>query len=93
MRLCCLPAGDHREVDVGLCDFVDVIRPGVERDVQHDLDNLRVIIAGGPERIDVVLTDVAAFTRDLDGETYCGSRKGSFELPLRFAKFRHRQLC
>ena len=30
---------DHREVDIGLGDLVDVIRQRVEGDVQHDLDN------------------------------------------------------
>ena len=68
----CLAGGDNREVDVGLGDFVDVIRPGVERDVQHDLDHLRIVIAGGLDGLHVVFTDMAAFARDLDGEAYGG---------------------
>ncbi len=46
--------GDHGEVDVGLGDFVDVVRPGVERDVEHDLDHLRIVIPGGLEGTEVV---------------------------------------
>ena len=71
-----LAGGDDGEVDVGLGDFVDVIRPGVERDVQHDLDHLRVVVAGGLDGVDIVFTDVAALARDFDGEAYCGVRLG-----------------
>jgi hypothetical protein len=41
-----LAGGDDGEVDFSLGDFVDVVRPGVERDVEHDLDHLCIVIAG-----------------------------------------------
>ena len=40
--------------------------------MQHDLDDLRVVVAGGLDGADIVLADVAALARDFDGETYCG---------------------
>ena len=43
--------------------------------MQHDLNNLPVIVAGSPESIEIVFTDVAALTRDFDGKMYRGSRK------------------
>ena len=37
----------HWKIDVGLGDFVDVVLPGVERDMHHDLDRLCVTVAAG----------------------------------------------
>ena len=71
-----LAGGDDGKVDVGLGDFVDVIGPGVERDVQHDLDHLRVVVARGLDGVDIVLTDMAALARNFNGETYGGVRNG-----------------
>ena len=41
---------DPREVDVRLRDEVEVVREHVERDVGDDLDDLRVAVAGLPDR-------------------------------------------
>jgi hypothetical protein len=35
----------HGEVDIGLCDFIDVVGQGVQRDMEHDLDDLRIAVA------------------------------------------------
>ena len=53
-------ARDDREVDLRLGDLVDVVGQRVERDVQHDLDDLRVVVAGEPDRGDVDVGHVAA---------------------------------
>ena len=44
--------------------------------MQHDLDHLRVVVAGGLDCGDVVFADVAALARDFDGEADCGVRLG-----------------
>lgn len=41
-----LARGHFGKVDVRLGDFVDVIRPGIERYMQHDLDDRSVVVAG-----------------------------------------------
>ena len=41
-----LSRGDDGEVDVGLRDLVDVVGPGVQRDVQDHLDHLRIVVTG-----------------------------------------------
>jgi hypothetical protein len=37
---------------------VDVVGPGVQHDMKHDLDYLRVVVAGRPDRREVVLAQV-----------------------------------
>src|SRR5258707_10692364 len=59
-RSTCLARRDHREVNIGLGDLVDVVRPGVERDVQNDLDHLRVVVAGGLDGVDICLAHKTA---------------------------------
>jgi hypothetical protein len=60
-----------REIDNRLGDFVDVIRPSVQRDVQNDLDHLRIIVACQFDRTQIIVTDMAArlgdFGRKLHG--------------------------
>jgi hypothetical protein len=40
-----MAGGDGGEIDACLGDFVEVICPCVERDVEHDLNDLRIVIA------------------------------------------------
>ena len=63
---------DDREVDVGLEDLVDVVGPGVQRDVQDDLDDLRVGVAGELQGREIALRDMAALAGDLGGEAHGG---------------------
>src|SRR5262249_9604250 len=56
---------DDREVDRGLGDGVDVVGERVQRDASDDLHDLRVVVAGGPDRGEVGLADLAAGGRDL----------------------------
>src|SRR5712691_940817 len=58
----------HREVDLGLGDFVDVVRPGVKRHVLHDLDHLGVGIARGLDRFKIPVAHVATELRDPGSE-------------------------
>jgi hypothetical protein len=51
---------DDREVDLRLTDRVDVVRPGVERHVLHDFDDLRVRVAGRLDCRKVIARNVAA---------------------------------
>src|SRR6476660_7097542 len=55
-----LAGGDDGKVDVGLGDPVDVVRPGVERDVEHDLDHLRIVISGQLHGAYVLIAHMAA---------------------------------
>src|SRR5208283_1780379 len=69
-----LAGGDDGEVDVGLADYIDVVRPGVERDMEHDLDHLRIVVAGRLYGIDIVLSDMAVLTHDFDRKAHRGIR-------------------
>src|SRR6516164_6251786 len=66
-RLAC---SHNREVNLSLGYLIDVVRPGVEGDVEHDLDQLRIVIAGELEGTDIVLAHMAAFTRHFGCETH-----------------------
>ena len=70
----CTAQCDHREVDFGLGDLVDVVGQGVERDVKHDLHDLRIVESGGPYRGDIGVTDVPARVDDLGSEAHGGVR-------------------
>ncbi len=65
-------SGDKGKVDVGLGDFVYVVRPRIKRNVEHDLDYLSVVIASSLNRIEISFGDMAALTRDLDREANGG---------------------
>src|SRR5437764_1144302 len=52
--------GDDREVDHRLGDFIDVVGPGVQGDMQHDFDDLRVVVTGQLDGADIVLLDMPA---------------------------------
>src|SRR5688572_21945274 len=60
-----LARSDDGEVDVGLCDLVDVVGPGVQRDVQDHLDHLRIVVTGGLDRAQISFADMAALASDL----------------------------
>ena len=60
------------KVDLGSGDFVDVVGQRIERDVQHDLDDLRVVEARAPDRGDIGVRDVAALTHNRHGEANGG---------------------
>ena len=65
-----LPGGHDREVDVGLGDLVDVVRPGVKRDMQHDLDHLGVVVTGKLDGTDIIVAHMAALAGDLGSKAY-----------------------
>src|SRR5262245_58483624 len=60
--------GHAREIDVGPGDHVDVVRPGVEGDVEHNLDYLGIVVPGGSDGAKIFFADVAPFAHDLDGK-------------------------
>ena len=62
-----------REVDCGLCDFVDVVGQGVERNVEDNLDDLRVVVASSLDRLQLGVRDVAARPDHLRRETHRGA--------------------
>ena len=76
---------DDGEVDVGLEHFVEIIGPGVQCDVQDDLDHLRVRVTGEFHGREIRFRDVSAAPRYLRGEADGGIGLGSFDAPLRFA--------
>ena len=63
-----LAGGGDREVDVCLGDFVDVVGPGVEGHVEHDLDDLSVAVAGELDGAQVVFAGVPALAGDPGGK-------------------------
>src|SRR3546814_18095631 len=67
----------NREVDLCPGHLVDVVRPGVERDVLDDLDDLLVAVTGHAHGLHVVIADVAASVRHLGGAAHRG---GGFRL-------------
>ena len=60
--------GHDREVDLGLCDLVDIVGQRIEGDVQHDLDHLRVVVACLLDCLNVDIRDVPTRLHQLDGE-------------------------
>ncbi len=44
--------------------------------MQHDLDDLRIAVAGIPDRLEIGIGRMAAQLRELDRETDCGIRLG-----------------
>ena len=60
------------KVDFGVESDVDVIGPGIERDVLDDLQQFGVAIAGGPDGLDIGLADLAAVLRDEHGKAHGG---------------------
>ena len=52
---------NHREVDIRLGDFVDVVRQRVQGDVQHDLDEFCIAVAGCPDVLQRFVIDVPPF--------------------------------
>src|SRR5712671_2409627 len=60
---------DEGKVDVGLANLVDKAGERVEPGVQDDLDDLRVVVAGGFQRAEIVVAD-----RTLAASKLCGKR-------------------
>jgi hypothetical protein len=79
-----LAGGDGGEVDVGLADYIDVVRPGVERDMEDDFDHLCIVVAGRLYGIDTSVTWPCSRTT-LTAKRTAASALGSFEAPLRLA--------
>jgi hypothetical protein len=73
-RQLALRAATTGKVDVGLGDPIDVVRPGIECDVERDLDDLWIVVSGRFDGTEAVLADMAALVLDLDGETHRGIR-------------------
>src|SRR6266436_1582533 len=71
-----LASGDDWEIDFGCSDHVDEVRPGIERDVKHDLDHLCIVVANSLHGMEVVFADVAAFLDELDREAHRRIRLG-----------------
>jgi hypothetical protein len=57
------------EVDFGPGDLVEIVCPGVQRDVLHDLDDLRVVAAGRAHGLHGRVGDVAARSLSTDAGT------------------------
>ena len=62
----------HRKVDLGLRDFVDVVGPGVQGDVLHDLDDLSVVVTRHAHGADVRIGYVTALAHHLGREAHRG---------------------
>ena len=64
-------------------DDIDEVRAGIERDVKHDLDHLRIVVSGSSSGMEVGFADVAAFLHELDREAH-GRIRLRMEAPFRF---------
>src|SRR5882762_4463833 len=65
---------DDGEVDIRLSHFVDVVVPGIERYVPHDLDDLRIAVAGRLDRLQIRVAHVTSVLDNFGGESHCGIR-------------------
>ena len=63
-----------REINIRLCDFVDVIGPGIQCDVLYDLDDLSIVVTGRLYGAQLSLTDMAPLTCNLCGKSDGGIR-------------------
>ncbi len=54
---------DHREVDVGLRDLVDLGGQRVQRDVERDLEGFGIAVAGPADVLPRLFADVVALAR------------------------------
>jgi membrane fusion protein (multidrug efflux system) len=61
---------DYGKIDLGLCDFVDIVCPGIQSDVLHNFDYLGVAIPSESDGTNIVFTDMTTFARYLDGKTH-----------------------
>lgn len=59
---------DRREVDIGLGDFVHVIRPCVQGNVLNDLDHLRVVVSRELHGADIIVCHMSALPGDFHSE-------------------------
>ena len=67
---------DHREVDVGLRDLVDVGGQRVQRDVERDLEGFGIAVAGPADVLPRLFADVVALARHQGGELHSRIRLG-----------------
>jgi hypothetical protein len=65
-----LAGGNDGKIDLGLGNLVDLVGPAVERDMQHDLDHLPVVVASRLDGADIVFANMTAFAHNFGGEAH-----------------------
>src|SRR5215472_16370054 len=87
---CGLGSVDDGEVDLGLGDLIEIVGEAVLGDERDDLDDLGIAEAGGSDRSDVLIANVASLFRHLrcktDGSVCFGITRGTLAIESDFLR-------